>query len=110
MKNIKNISDISGVGGDYEKQCQKMLQYGYEWLENNKSKKDKLEAHEYEGVFGIIVMDSKEAEELSKHVLDSIHNDCSAAMHRAVMGHLFYISKCGIDNWIKDVKRGQIGK
>ncbi len=104
MKSIIGITDISGFGKDtsYEKCCQKMLQVGYEWLENNKDKLKRLKGHTYKNVYGIFEPDSKEAKELSKVIVKGV--DCTGAMHQAVMGHLFYISRNGLDKWKEEVK------
>ena len=68
MEDIKNIADISGFGKNagYEKDCQKMLQTGYEWLEENKDKLSKLKGKTYKHIYGIFEPNSKEARRGSK--------------------------------------------
>lgn len=104
MKNIKNIADISGFGKThpYEKACQSMLQKGWDWLQNRSNVK--LKAYTYQGVYGILTPDSNEAKELSEVISTAVDGGCTGAMHQAVMQHLMYINKNGIDKWIKEIK------
>lgn len=101
VENIKGIYEISGFGKEtsYEADCQEMLQRGFEWLETNK--KADLKGHSYEGIYGIFKPDSDDAKELSKVITKDM--DCTGAMHQAVMQHLFYIWKNGIEKWKEEV-------
>ncbi len=99
--NINDIADLSGMGGDYERDCQKMLQAGYDWLLKQK-KKPNLTATTYDNVVGLFTPKSKDAKELSK-VVGDVCNECTGAMHHQVMEHLFYISANGIEKWKKEV-------
>jgi len=102
---IKNITEISGFGKHtgYEKACQNMLQAGFVFLETHKDKR-KLEATAIENIYGVIDLKSKKAKELSQAVCKA-HPDCTGAMHQAVMGHLFYIAKNGVDKWKEEIKK-----
>jgi len=102
MENIKGIISISGMGGGYEEACQTMLQAGYEWLQKNK--KATLKAETIQNVFGILTPKSKDAEALSKAATDCVE-DCTGAMHQAVMSHLFFINKNGVEAWIEEGKK-----
>ncbi len=106
MENIKNIYEISGLGKNtsYEKGCQKMLQAGFEWIEKNKKKKTKLKGHSYKNIYGIFEPDSKEAKELSG-VIVKAEPACTGAMHQAVIKHLFFIDKEGLEKWKKEVRK-----
>jgi hypothetical protein len=102
MENIKNIYNISGFGDfthPYEQDCQKMLQQGFEWLETHR--KAKLKGHSYQNIYGIFEPDSKDAKELSTATTKDV--DCTGAMHQAVMSHLFYIWKNGLEKWKQEV-------
>ena len=102
MDNIKNIFNISGFGGfehPYEQVCQEMLQRGFEWLETHK--KAELKGHSYQNIYGIFEPDSDDAKELSNIITKDL--DCTGAQHQAVMGHLFFIWKNGIEKWKKEV-------
>ena len=102
--NIKGITEISGFGKEsgYELACQDMLQAGFDWLENNK--KANLKAKTYKNIYGILEPDSKDTKALSKAVVSAV-DDCTGAMHQAVMGHLMFINKNGIDTWKIEVKK-----
>jgi hypothetical protein len=104
VEDIRNIADISGFGKktSYEQACQTMLQTGFEWLETHK--RAKLKGHTYEGIYGIFEPDSKDAKELSDVVAKSC-DDCTGAMHHAVMSHLFHIWKNGIEKWKSEIKK-----
>lgn len=112
-EDIKGLYDISGMGGGYEEACQKMLQAGYDWLvdRREKARMEKgtslnLQTSGFKGVYGIIEPESEDAKELSKAVTDAV-DDCTGAMHQAVMGHLFYINKHGIEAWKKEVSKDE---
>ena len=102
VEDIKGIADISGFGEDYEEACQKMLQAGWEWLNTHKEQND-LKGIIHEGIYGIFEPNSKDAEDLSNAVVKAVP-DCSGAMHQAVMSHLFFINKEGLDKWKSKVK------
>ena len=101
IENIKGIYEISGFGKEtsYELGCQEMLQRGFEWLEINK--KANLKGHSYKNIYGIFEPDSDDAKELSEVITKDM--DCTGAMHQAVMGHLFFIWKNGLEEWKKEL-------
>jgi hypothetical protein len=101
MENIKGIFNISGMGDDYEESCQIMLQAGFEWLENNKTKTEKLKTETWEL---LCRLRSGEAKELYNEITQSVE-DCTGAMAQAVLGHLWYISVNGIEKWKSEAKK-----
>lgn len=105
IEDIRGIADISGFGKNpsYEKACQKMLQTGWEWL--NKHKKADLKGHTYAGIYGVLEPDNEDTKALSEAIVKAV-NDCTGAMHQAVMEHLFYINANGIDKWKSEIKKG----
>ena len=106
VENIKGLVDISGFGSGYEETCQNMLQAGYNWLvKEQKKRKIELSAMTYRDVYGIFIPISDNAKELSKVIVEASGNDCTGAMHQAVMSHLFYIWKYGVDKWKEDAKK-----
>lgn len=109
MEDIRNIADISGFGKDtgYEQACQNMLQSGFEWLEKQKESisETDLKAKTYKNIYGIFEPESPSAKELSKAVVAAVP-DCTGAMHQAVMQHLFYIAKNGLEKWKEETKKG----
>lgn len=98
-KHTKEMGEISGFGGDYEKKCQIMLNAGVNWIANNPDKNPK--ASEIKNVYGIICEDNPEAEELSKAILDSVNKDCTGAMHHAVMSRCLWIKANSWDEYCK---------
>jgi len=86
MRNIKNLINISGMPKEYEDACQDMLQAGYEWLVNNNQIKNPKKFYK------------KDQEELELVIVKAV-DDCSGAMHSAVMGHLIYIRNNDVDLW-----------
>ncbi|MDD3492299.1 MAG: hypothetical protein PHU95_02270 [Candidatus Thermoplasmatota archaeon] len=98
---IRGMVDISGMGGSYEETCQRMLQQGWEWL--NEHKGAELKAHAFKGVYGLIVLDTEETKALSEAVTKG--SDATGAMHQAVMSHLLYISKHGLKEWEEAAQR-----
>lgn len=104
MEDIRNIANISGFGGAYEDQCQKMLQAGYSWL-CEQNPEIGLKGYVCKNAYGILVPGSPKAEELSKAIVHAVDGDCSGAMHQAVMQHLLYIHKNGVERWKQEVKK-----
>lgn len=100
---IRGISDISGFGrtSGYEHGCQTMLQAGVDWLRNKK--KVNLKVKTYKNIYGVLEPKSKDAKELSKVICKAVDNDCTGAMHQAVMGHLFFITNKGLEKWKEEV-------
>lgn len=91
--------DISGMSGGYEVACQRMLRAGLNYLKEHK------DFHfDYEGfkrVYGVCFTETPWGKDLDKVLMDAVNNDCTGAMHQAVIGHLAYIHKHGIDVWLK---------
>lgn len=103
LTDIRNIAEISGFGGGYEKACQDMLQAGWEWMCQNREKG--LAGNTYKNVYGIFKPGNQATEELSKTIVAASGGDCSGAMHQAVMGHLMYINTNGLDKWMEEVRK-----
>ncbi len=93
--------EISGFGGNYEKDCRKMLIAGLKWLEDNPKANPVF--HGYKGVYGIISEDNEDGKVLSKAVVDGSDGNCSGAMHQAVIQTIFWIMKKGIDKYLKQM-------
>jgi hypothetical protein len=100
-RHSQDMPEISGFGGDYEKCCQDMLEAGVKWLHDNPQ--PSLEAHSFEGVYGVMVPDSDDAKRLESAVLEAAGGDATGAMHHAVMSRLFWISKNGWDAYCKEL-------
>lgn len=101
FRHTEDMGEISGFGGVYEQACQDMLEAGCKWIESNKSAD--LEGHSYSGVYGMLVTDSDDAKAMEAAVTAACE-DCSGAMHHAVMSRLFYIAKNGWDKYCAEVR------
>lgn len=102
FRHTPDMGEISGFGGGYEGACQAMLEAGVRWL--NEHPKPDLEMHGYKGVYGILVADSDDAKALEKAVL-AVAEDCTGAMHHAVMSRLGYIAKNGWDAYCAELRK-----
>ncbi len=90
--------DISGMSGGYEVACQRMLRSGINYL------KDKPDFHfDYEGfknVYGMCFTETPWGKDLDKVLMKAVNDDCTGAMHQAVIGHLSQIHKHGLEWWL----------
>ncbi len=94
------MGEISGFGGGYEETCRAMLKAGLEWLDANAEADPQF--HGYKNVYGIISEDNADAKALSKAVVEAAKDDCTGAMHQAVITSILWIRKNG---WEKYVER-----
>lgn len=97
----EGMGEISGMGGSYEQACRDMLKTGLDYWDANPNLDPKF--HGYKGVYGVISEDNKDAEALTKAVL-SASDDCTGAMHQAVIHAIFWIRKNGWDKYVKQMK------
>lgn len=97
VRNITGMVNISGFPSPYESSCQIMLQKGYEWIVTQKDVD--LKATTYQNVYGLLTPESDDAKELSEVITNDIPGGVTGAMHQAVMSHLIYIAKHGVDEW-----------
>lgn len=103
FRHTPDMGEISGFGGGYEKCCQDMLEAGVQWL-TSKQNPD-LKGHSYAGVYGVMVVDSDDAKEMEKTVLDAALGEATGAMHHAVMSRLFWIAKNGWDAYCAELRK-----
>lgn len=94
------MREISGMGGDYEDACRKMVYGGLAYLEE-KPDAD-LKATTYRNVYGLLTADSDDAKALEKAILAEVP-DCSGAMHHAAMQHCFFIAKNGWSKYTEEM-------
>ncbi len=101
---VKTI-DISGMGGGYENECQRMLWNGINYLEANPDIKPNLQKaySTYQGIYGICTSETEAARRLDKAVMNGI-DDATGAMHQCVVGHLLFIAKNGVNKWLDEFK------
>lgn len=93
--------DISGMGGGYENECQKMFWAGVEFLKNEPGE---LRFKQYENVHGLIDSSSDDrTQRLENHIVKA-SDDCTGAMVHSCMLHLLFVSKNGLENWLNEFK------
>ena len=93
--------DISGMGGGYEKMCQRMLARGIAYLaEVNPPVEMWEKAKECANIYGIMLTEGQDLKALEACVIRS-GDDVTTAMHQAVMQHLLYIHRNGKDKWLE---------
>lgn len=103
----EEMGEISGFGGGYEQTCRNMLKAGLEWLDENPQVNP--EFHGYENVYGIIIEDNDDAKALSKAVVDG-SEDCTGAMHQAVISSILWIRKNGWEKYIEVMSKPERAK
>ena len=96
---IKTMN-ISGMGGGYEAECQKMLTAGMVFI---KEKGGDPNFDTNPAIFGVAIPTNKSAKALEKALL-AASPDCTGAMFQAVVSHLSYIIKHGYARWISEAK------
>jgi len=96
------MGEISGFSGSYEKECRKMLKAGLEWFDENPKAEPKFKG--FKNVYGLIIEDNKDAKALSKAVTD-VTDDCTGAMHQAVITSVRWIRKNGWDKYVKEMSK-----
>lgn len=99
----KEMDEISGFGGGYEKACRDMVIAGVEWIDKHKKSNPKFSS--FKNVYGIINEENDEAKELTKVMLKASGDDCTGAMMQATVGHVLFIAKNGWDEYVKKMKK-----
>ena len=100
-RHAEDMGEISGFGGGYESACQDMLEAGCKWLKEHKD--PDLKASGLKNVYGIFNADSDDAKEMETAVM-AVVDDCTGAMHQAVMQRLFYIAKNGWEKYCEEIR------
>lgn len=97
--------DISGMGGGYEDQCQRMLWRGVAHLAEAKPPpKMWKQATTYQGIYGIMMTEGDALKALEAAIIQP-GDDATGAMHQAVMSHLAYIHRHGVEQWLQDAQK-----
>lgn len=92
--------DISGMGGGYEKTCQKMLWETVAWLKD-KPKDIFNGTKEYKNIYGIIEL-PEPLQEIENRLAEKY--DCTGAMMQAVMSHARYIHTHSHAEWLAKLR------
>ena len=103
----EEMGEISGFGGGYEQCCRNMLKAGLEWLDANPESDPQF--HGFENVYGGICEDNDDAKALSKAVVDAA-DDCTGAMHQAVVSKILWIKKNGWDKYVEAMSKPEKAK
>lgn len=101
-RHTPDMGEISGFNGDYEECCQRMLEAGMKWL--NEHGNADLRAKGLKDVYGLLMPDTPETEELSEAITGAVE-DCTGAMHHAVMSRLMFIAKNGWDKYCEELRK-----
>jgi hypothetical protein len=101
----KQTIDISGMGGGYEDMCQRMLWRGVAHLAESQPPVGMWEqATQYRGITGIMTTDGAHLKALEAAMIHP-DDDVTGAMHQAVMNHLAWIHRHGVEGWLREAER-----
>ena len=101
-KPMKTV-DISGFGGGYEATCQKMLRNGITFLEEHPDFSF-AGYRQYTGIYGVCTAEDDQSKALDVAIMKNI-DDCTGAMHQAVVNHLAHIHRLGYDGWLVEAEK-----
>ena len=105
----EEMREISGFGGSYESACREMLVAGLEWLDAHPDADPKFTA--YENIYGVISENNDDAKSLSDAVVAPTKNECTGAMHQAVISHVMWIKQHSWDEYVAEMtKEDEDGK
>lgn len=96
------MTEISGMGGTYEKACRKMVKAGMEWFDKHPKANPLFSG--YEEICGIIYSDNEDAKKLSD-VVGTVVDGCSGAQHQAAIGHIMHAHKVGWVKYVEEMKK-----
>lgn len=100
----KDMREISGFGGSYEKQCQKMVVAGLEWCDKNLNAEIKYK--EFLNLYGVITDKNKHCRVMQKAMLKPVKEyGVTGAMMQASLSHIMYIRRHGWDKYVKEMQR-----
>jgi len=92
-KFTKEMGEISGFGGGYEEDCQKMVIAGLEWLDINNN--IDLSYKQSENIFGLVFDESEDVKKLQQIMCDAVDEGCTGAMMHGSLNHIRFIVKNG---------------
>lgn len=95
-----DMKEISGLGGQYEECCRKMVIAGLEWFDENEGKSPKFIT--FRGITGVCQSDNEDAKELSEVMVKAVAEfGATGAMHQYTVHHVMWIIKNGWDEYVK---------
>ena len=92
---------ISGFSDDYENACRTMLKTGLEWFDKHPDAEPLYKG--FKNIYGVIIQDNEDAKTLSKVVTDAV-DDCTGAMHQAVISHILWIKGNSWEEYVIQMK------
>ena len=99
----EDMDEISGFGGGYEQTCRNMLATGCEWFDAHPDANPRFKG--FKEVYGLCVEDNDDAKALSQAIFDGSGDDCTGAMHQAVVSACLYIRKQGWEKYQKAMSK-----
>lgn len=101
----KATVNISGFGAGYEDACQRMLWKGVAYLAEVQPPVDIWDgAKQSANIIGVMSTEGAGLKALEAAVTQG-EPDITGAMHQAVMNHLAYIHRNGVDGWLNEVSQ-----
>src|ERR1043166_3786988 len=101
---------LSGFGGGYELQCQKMLWRGVRHLETVAPPLEMWKnAKSSPQIYGVVLTEGADLEALEQAIILK-GDDATGAMHHCVMEHLCYIHRNGLEKWAAELRPHRNGK
>jgi hypothetical protein len=102
------MSEVSGFGGNYEEQCQRMVLSGFAWIDQHRSSVPRF--FNIKHVYGFIEAGNTPARNLLDAILDTevltvrgerttARKQATSAMVQAAVNHCMYYKKHGWDAW-----------
>lgn len=99
----EKMGEISGFGGGYEVTCRAMLKAGLKWCDENPEADPQF--HGYKNIYGIVQEDNEDGKALSNVVVEESGDDCTGAMHQAVISSILFIRKNGWDKYVEQMSK-----
>jgi hypothetical protein len=85
------MGEISGLGGDYEAACRRMLRQGLAWLDAHPKADPQFSW--FKCVYGLVIDDNDDAKALFEAICEGV--DPTGAMHQAVVGACLFVREHG---------------
>ena len=83
---IEEMGEISGFHAGYEKTCRTMVSQGCKWWSEHLEIDPLIRG--YGNIYGIVSPENEDAKKLEAAMMAGI-DDCTGAMHQAVLSHIF---------------------
>jgi len=102
----KEMDEISGFGGGYEKICRDMVIAGLKWLDNNPNAD--ISYKEFKNIYGLTADESKDCQVMQEEMLKASGDDCTGAMMQSTLNHVMYIHKNGWDKYVQEMSKKKV--